>query len=228
MITKAIIWDLDGTLIEFKIDFIRARKEAIKILQKHGISRGKLTIKNSIWMTTQNAKEILVEKGYSAENIQEIMDEVNEEIVNIEREAALKASIMEGIKEVVEYIKNKGLKQAIYTFNTNDNARLSLQTVGLLKYFDVIGGRDDVLNPKPHPDHLRYICEKLNSNFSEIIVIGDNHRDIEGALNVGARSIAKYAKISKLSNIEMLEKADRFIKEGEPASSLIKAIEELM
>jgi phosphoglycolate phosphatase len=227
MATKAIIWDLDGTLIHFKIDFVRARKEAIKILQKHGIPRGKVSIKNSIMITVKRATETFSEMGYPAEKIQDIMDNVNKIIIEIEREAALTAIMVEGIDQVLEYVKNKELKQAIYTFNTNENAKISLETVGLLKYFNCIAGRDNVTNPKPHPDHLHYICGKIGVKLSDIIVIGDNHRDIEGALNVGARSIAVFTKISRLSSTEMMKKADRMIKEEEPAMNIIQAIKEL-
>ena len=45
---KAIIWDLDGTLIHFKIDWVRARREAIKILKQYGVPKHLLTVKSSI------------------------------------------------------------------------------------------------------------------------------------------------------------------------------------
>ena len=55
--TKAIIWDLDGTLIHFKIDFIRARREAIKILKKYGVPKNILTVKSSILENVSKSRE---------------------------------------------------------------------------------------------------------------------------------------------------------------------------
>ena len=98
----------------------------------------------------------------------------------------------------------------------------------MLHYFDVIVGRDHVKNAKPHPEHLTTICDKLMVNPSNIIVIGDNHRDIEGALNVGAKSIALKTKLTKLTNLEILEKADRIIEENEIPTKLIHAIEDFL
>jgi len=46
---KALIWDLDGTIIHFKIDYIRCRRITIKILKKHGIPKSNLTIKKNIF-----------------------------------------------------------------------------------------------------------------------------------------------------------------------------------
>lgn len=36
---KAIIWDLDGTLIHFKINSVKARRKAIKVLRDYGIPK---------------------------------------------------------------------------------------------------------------------------------------------------------------------------------------------
>ena len=51
---KAIIWDLDGTIIHFKIDYIRCRRITIKILKKHGIPKSNLTIKKNIFENIPN------------------------------------------------------------------------------------------------------------------------------------------------------------------------------
>ena len=104
---------------------------------------------------------------------------------------------------------------------------ISLETVNLLDYFSIIPGRDNVKNPKPHPDHLHYICEKIEVKPTEIIVIGDNRRDIEGAINVGARSIAVFNNISRLSGIEMMKRADKSIHEGESALKIIQVLKDL-
>ncbi|MFX1462504.1 MAG: hypothetical protein ACFFBF_05585 [Promethearchaeota archaeon] len=56
---KAIVWDLDGTLIHFKIDYLRARKTAIEILRKYGVPKNLLTIKISILENMQSARELI-------------------------------------------------------------------------------------------------------------------------------------------------------------------------
>ncbi|TXT53778.1 MAG: Phosphoglycolate phosphatase [Promethearchaeota archaeon] len=80
---------------------------------------------------------------------------------------------------MLEFAEKNGLKQAIFTLNSRDNAKISLEQAGLSKYFDIIIGRDNVQNAKPHPDHLSTICEQLGVKPSEILVLGDTSRDIE-------------------------------------------------
>jgi phosphoglycolate phosphatase len=222
---KAIIWDLDGTLIHFKIDYIRARRTAIKILKNFGVPKPLLTVKISILENMKSAREYFENEGYPNEKINEIIQAVDDEINKIEHEAAIDALMIDGIDKVLEYAKNNDLKQAIFTFNTRRNAETSLKKTNLSNYFEVIVGRDNVSNLKPHPDHLIYICNQLNVKPSEILIIGDTIRDIEAAINVGAPSIAIHTKFSRL---ETLKKADKIVKENEIPSILIKEIEKLL
>jgi HAD superfamily hydrolase (TIGR01549 family) len=226
---KAIVWDLDGTLIKFKIDFIRARRKAIKILKKYGVPKNLLTVKGSILENVSKSRDYFhSNKTYESEKITQIINEVDEEINEVEYEAALQASHIDGIDEVLEYIKSINLKQAIFTFNTHRNAEVSLQKVNLMKYFELIVGRDNVEKMKPHPDHLLSICEKFNVLPSEIIVIGDSSRDIEAALNVGAKSIAIKNNLFDLSKGETFQKADKIIEENDIPLKLIKSLKELL
>ncbi len=226
---KAIIWDLDGTLIHFKIDFIRARREVIKILKKYGVPKKILTVKTSILESVSKSREYFQSNStYDAQKITQIINEVDGKIVQVEYEAALQASHIDGIEEVLEFAEGKNLKQAIFTFNTHRNAEISLQKVNLRKYFELIVGRDNVENMKPHPDHLLSICKKLDVLPSEIIVIGDSSRDIEAALNVGAKSIVIKNNLFNLSKIETFQRANQIIEENEIPLKLIESLKELL
>jgi phosphoglycolate phosphatase len=97
--------------------------------------------------------------------------------------------------------------------------------VNLLHYFDVIIGRDNIKNLKPHPDHLIQICNYLNVKTDEILVIGDNIRDIEAAINVGAFSIGV---LTNLSNFKALQKANIIVRENEIPQKLIEEIGKLL
>ena len=222
---KAIVWDLDGTLIHFKIDYLRARKIAIKILKTYLVPKHLLTVRISILENVKFAREFFKKEGLPQKKINEIIEEVDTEIIKIEHEAAINAIMINGIDQVLEFVKTKNLKQAIFTFNTKKNAIFSLKNVNLLHYFNLIVGRDNVTNLKPHPEHLIFICKQLNVKTNEILIIGDNIRDIEAAINVGAHSIALHTKLAK---VETLQIADKIVKENEIPLKLIEEIEKLI
>lgn len=225
---KAIVWDLDGTLIHFKINSIKARRKAIKILRNYGVPKKELSIDMPILEAIKNSKQFFIEFGYSPEKIKNISEEVNKAIIEVERDAAIKATLIEGIDEVLEFANKKNLKQAIFTYNTHVNARTSLKTAGITQYFDVIAGRDDIKNLKPHPDHLRYVCGKLNVQLDEIVIIGDTGRDIEAALLTKSKSIALNTKIPSFIKREAFEKADKIIQPDELPYELIKTLEDFL
>lgn len=225
---KAIIWDLDGTIIHFKIDFLRARKEAIRILTEQGIPRGELTVRKSILDNVQHSIELFKENELNSRQIEKVTTQIDARVSEIEYEAALEATRIDKIEKVLKFIRDKRLKQAIYTFNTHRNAETSLKQVNLLHYFDVIVGRDDVENPKPHKEHLLAICEKLGVAASDTLVIGDTYRDIQGAKNVGSKSIAIKTKSSGFSNEAIFNSADIIVKQDEISKNLIPAIKQFL
>ncbi|MFX1278135.1 MAG: HAD family hydrolase [Promethearchaeota archaeon] len=225
---KAIIWDLDGTLIYFNINFLRARRDAIKILKKEHVPKHLLSVEFSILDNVAKSREYFKSQGFSEERVSQIIKQVDETITKVEFEAAQKAQMVGGIDQVLEYANSKNLKQAIFTFNTRRNAETSLKKVKLLHYFDLIVGRDSVTNLKPHPEHILYICNQLRIDPSETLVIGDSSRDIEAAINVGAYSIALDTKKPNFFGGEFIKKADVIIELNEIPSKLIEIIEKLL
>lgn len=228
MQVKAIIWDLDGTLINFKIDSINARIAVTKLLKAAGVPKAFFKSQKSTFDIINNAKGILERLGMEEEEINAIITGANNAVVEIEEKAAHEASLITGIEKVLEYVKDKGIKQAIFTFNTFRNAKISLEKAKISHYFELIAGRDNVANLKPHPDHIYYICEALEVKPNEVIVIGDSSRDIEAALNVGAKSIGIKTPISRVFQDELFEKANSIIPLDEIPLKLIEVLEKIL
>lgn len=218
---RAIAWDLDGTIIKFNIDFIQARRETIDILKENGVDALKLDMKMSILENVSIAKEEFKDIGVSEAKVNDILTKIDKSIIKIEAEAAKTAKIVDGIPNVLKECQELGLNQTIYTLNTSLNARNSLKNVNLLDYFNLIVGRDDVSNPKPHPDHLNYICDQLNIDRKELLIIGDNPRDIEGANKIDAPSIGILTKRHLKKDFI---KTNLIIKQSEIPQKLLNAI----
>ena len=226
---KLIIWDLDGTLIKFKINSVKARRKAIKVLRDYGIPKENLSLEMPILENVKISRVIFNELGLSSEKVKEIIKEVNNAVIQVEHEAAINATLIQGIDQVLEFAKKKKLKQAVFTYNTHNNAKISLETAGISHYFEAIVGRDDTKNPKPHPDHLKHICEKIDVKPDQIVVIGDTGRDIEAAINIGSRSIALNTKIPSYLKREFFKfQANIIIEPEQIPSKLIEALENFL
>ena len=176
--STAIVWDLDGTLIHFKIDFIKARKESIKIFLDNGVPENLLSLKSKILDNAKIARNFFELMGISESKINEIMQEANSAIAKVEYEAAINPTMVKGIDKVLEFAKNHNLKQAIFTYNTKENAKISLANINLLHYFEVIVGRDNIMSSgflvelsTPIPSGFSPKTTSLSSGISSLSTI---------------------------------------------------------
>jgi phosphoglycolate phosphatase len=65
-----------------------------------------------------------------------------------------------------------------------------LEDMGLMAYFDVLVGREDVENPKPHPEPILKAMSKLQSVTSEYWMIGDTPMDMLSAKSAKINAVA--------------------------------------
>ncbi len=99
----------------------------------------------------------------------------NQILLSTEREAAEQAAMNEGATELVQTLKDRGLKLALVTNNHHEAMHIILQRYGLT--FDTTLSRDDGVL-KPAPDLIIKALDILNVHPHEAIGIGDSQYDI--------------------------------------------------
>jgi len=221
---KAIFYDMDGTLVYFHIKILDARKKAIEVLENNGIPAGRYKVENSIRVTVEDAKLFMAGKlSYSSEKITEIISKVNEVIIKTEMKSAKKAKAVNNIVKLLDFVRVKGLKQIICTFNTHKAALLTLKTAEIDSYFDDIYGRDD-LPPgltKPSKTHLKIGADKHGLLPENIIMVGDHTVDIDAAKNFGCESIGVRRTGD---NVHSIEHADYVVEQSEISEQIIEIL----
>jgi HAD superfamily hydrolase (TIGR01549 family) len=221
---KAIFYDMDGTLIHFKIDFKLARRKAIDIMENHGIPKGRYNVDSSILSSVDDAKIFLKEQmKFDEVKVKSIMLEVHDAIVKVEADAAKQATPVSGIKDVLKYCKSKGYLQIVITFNTHTNAELSLKNAGISEYIDDIFGRDDVIKPKPNLNHIKTAADKYSIKNNECIMIGDHSIDINAAKAFGCKSIG----IQRKGSLNEIQGANYTINQNDIPNKIIEILKTL-
>lgn len=184
---KAVIFDLDGTLIDSKIDFRKMKRRNIRLLEASGVEPGLLTEEMLNYDIERRAIEDLRTKGVPREEVQRVFQKVAEIMSEIELEAVEDARLFDGVVETLEKLKGLGLKIGIITRSCREYASRILEKFGLEKLIDAVAARDDVSRPKPDPEHPRYLMKILGVKPSETVLIGDHPMDALCAKNVGTR-----------------------------------------
>ncbi len=95
------------------------------------------------------------------------------------------AQLYEGIKPLIIEIKNSGILLSVFTGKGRTSTLITLDELGMTKYFDMIVSGDDVEKHKPSPEGIIKFLDKYKLNPAEVLMIGDAPVDIIAAKEAG-------------------------------------------
>lgn len=203
---KAIIFDLDQTLI----DFVRMKKEAVRAAIKAMIKTG-LKVNETEGHT--KLMKIYLKLGIESENaFQEFLKSelgyIDEKLLAAAINAYLKIKdkFMKpypNVKPTLRKLKKKEIKLVIVTDAPKVKAYQRLLAMDIEKYFDFVIGFEDAGKKKTELP-LKIAIEKLKLEPKEIMMVGDSiKRDVIPARKLDMISVfAKYGSVEKVEKIK--------------------------
>ena len=93
--------------------------------------------------------------------------------------------LFNNVRNVLEFLKNNGIKLAVCTNKMERLSNILLEKLNVLHMFDYLVGGDSLRKSKPDPFPLLNICEKLNIEISDSIMIGDSVTDLNAGKGAG-------------------------------------------
>ncbi len=186
---KAVIFDLDETLIHSKIDFKKMKLRIITFLQCVGVRRGLLDDKMLNVEIINAATENLRRKGFSEEEIQRVLAKAEKIMNQVELESVDGAITIDGVSETLEALKTKGVMIGVMTNSCREYTEKVLTKFGLMQQVDVIVARDDVNQPKPSPEHAFHMLRLLGVSADDAVLVGDHWLDAKCAKESGLKFI---------------------------------------
>ena len=183
---KAVIFDLDGTLVKFTLDYKSLRREAITALARHGAPSEILSVYEPIFKTLEKADLYFRNNGATEEKIHQAHDEVINLTEKYEMEAALSTDVMPGAEITLRSLKEAGVKIGLCTNNGLKAVRFLMRKYRLRDYFDNIVTRESIPNMKPDTGHFLAAIAPLRVRPEETMMVGDSIIDIKTAKPLGA------------------------------------------
>ncbi|MGN6342818.1 MAG: HAD family hydrolase [Ginsengibacter sp.] len=202
---KAVIFDMDGTLIEStNADFLAWQKVFLdygKNLTFNDYSpllgkRSVAVVKDLLKITSEE------ERANALSNKSKYFFEVIEQ-------QGLKT--VPFAKEFLKHLKTLHIPIALATSSRREKTKGVLKKVGMLSYFDVLVTAEDVINGKPFPEVFLKAASLLNTPAEHCLVFEDAVSGIRAAKNAKMKCVA----LSCNSNSQLLEEADMIIENFE-------------
>jgi phosphoglycolate phosphatase len=186
---KAVIFDLDGTIVSFNLDYKGLRGEVRGYLVRIGVPASVLSVKDSLFEMLKKTEIFAKNSGKSAEAMQEIRNEALAIAEKYELEAAMSTDLLPGAVETLQDLKRMGLKIGLFTLNSDKAANYILQRFKLGDFFGVTVPRNKVNFVKPNPEHLEMALKVLGVAPEETVVVGDSNVDMESANELKAIAV---------------------------------------
>ena len=182
---KAVIFDMDGVLIDARDWHYRALNRGLQIFGAEITYEEHLKRFNGL--PTRVKLSMLVEEGRIPELAKDYIEAVKQTWTL--REAA--NSCFPKIEHLILFgiLKSAGLKLGVATNSIRETSNAMLGYAGLLSQLDVLVTNEDVLKPKPSPDIYSLTARRLGVEPSECLVIEDHEYGIAAAESAGCQTI---------------------------------------
>jgi HAD superfamily hydrolase (TIGR01509 family) len=198
---KAVIFDLDGTIASFNLDYKALRGEIRSYLLRVGVPASVLSVNESIFEMLKKTAIFMKNSGKSAEAMDEISNEALAMAEKYELEAAVSTDLLPGAYETLKALKQMNLKIGLFTLNSDKAANYILQRFKLSEFFGVTVPRNKVNFVKPNPEHLEMALKVLGVAPEETVVVGDGNVDMESAKELKAVAVGLPAFASKTDQL---------------------------
>ncbi len=204
---KAVLFDLDNTLIDFmkmkkscSEAAIRAMIEAgLKIDEESGIKK-LFEMYDRYGMENQNIFDKFIREVHGKLDYNMLA----RAIVAYRKVKAGHLTPYPNVVKTLIKLKERSLKLGIVSDAPIKQAWLRLAELNLCDFFDVVVARGPKAKAKPHVMPFKKALKALKLKPEEILFVGDNPKaDILGAKNIGMKTVlAKYGQVIYESNIK--------------------------
>jgi pyrophosphatase PpaX len=201
MTIEAVIFDLDGTLAHFNLDYKSLRAEVRSHLMRTGIPGSLLDVNENIFEMLKKTEIYIKNKSKSKEAFNEVRTQIMNIAEKYETEAAASTNLQTGATETLKELKKMSLKLGLCTTSGEKPAKYILERFKIEDFFEVIISRDKVKYVKPHTEQFELAFKALGTNPKNTLIVGDSVVDMQSSKELKAISAGFPMGISTIEQL---------------------------
>ncbi len=173
---KGIIFDIDGTLTSTNELIFESFRH---IINKY-LSR---TLTNDEIIKLFGPTEDVILKEWCGKEYHQ----ARKDYYNFYSQNHYMADLYPGIQELLSFLKSKKILLSVYTGKGREAATITLRTLNIYHYFDMIVTGDDVKEHKPSAEGIQVFLDKFSLSKDEVLMVGDSVADIKASHSAGIK-----------------------------------------
>ena len=200
---KLVIFDLDGTLVNAYAAVYQSVNYAMRAAGFPPIDHQ--TIKRTVGWGDRHLIERFVGEEHSTKTLAVYRRHHAEALKH-------KTKLLPGAKRILASLKKEKYKLAVASNRPTRFSRIIVRQLEIKKYFDYILCGDKVARPKPYPDILLKILNRLSLKPQEAIYVGDMTIDVQTGKRANIKTVAvttgshSAAELSQVKPYRIVEK----------------------
>lgn len=178
----AVLWDMDGTLIDSEPYWMKSEGAFAKANNSTWTEEDGLSL---VGMSLYDSSKIIKDRVGSPLEPEQIIEHLTDEVT-----AQLKKEILwrPGAKELLLLLRNNKVKTALVTMSMHRMAKEVVDSIGF-DAFDVIVAGDDVIHGKPHPEPYLKAAELLGVDPKDCVAFEDSISGLRSAEAAGTKAV---------------------------------------
>lgn len=202
---EAVIFDLDGTLVD---SMWMWKSIDIEYLAKFGLEFPE-DLQKSIEGMSFSETAVYFKKRF---NIPDSLDQIKSDWNRMAWDKYMnEVPLKKGVREFLEYLKDKQIPAGIATSNSRELAELVLNKHNISQYFTSIRTSCEVEKGKPSPDIYLQVAKDLGVQPEKCLVFEDVIQGVMAGKNANMKVCAVYDDYSKKDEEEKIKLADYYI-----------------
>lgn len=177
----AVLWDMDGTIVDTEPYWMRAETELIESFGGSWSADDGLQLVGSGLL---DAAAIIREAGVDLP-LPEIVDRLTDRVMAL---IAQEVPWRPGARELLGELRAAGVRTALVTMSLRRMALTVADALGS-DAFDLVVAGDDVTRPKPHPEPYLTAAERLGVSIRDCVAVEDSEFGLVSAIASGAAAI---------------------------------------